>query len=123
MKIVEIDQWRSPEIKTITLTQDVGGAKYDLQVREFVPIEGDALNRAWKTNGILKAHACTPYAIANMAQTGHEIARFADNQIGIFIEFYINKADKLMWSTYSMAYRYSGIMEVSPLVYEEPNRV
>jgi hypothetical protein len=112
MKIVEIDQWQSPEIRTITLTQDIG-ATYNLHVRKFDPVEGDSLNRAWKLNGTEKAHACTPWAIANMTQTGHQIALFAENHIRTFINFYIKKTDKLMWETYNMAHQYSRTAEVT----------
>lgn len=117
MKIVEIDQWYSPEVKTITITQDVGRATYDLQVREFVPVKGDALVRAWKTNGVEKYHDCAPYAIMNMAQTGDEIARFVDNNIENFIQYYIRGDDELLWGTYSMAYQYSKAAEVSRPIY------
>lgn len=112
MKIAEIEDWRSSEIKTIKLTQDVCGATYDLQVREFVPVEGDSLFRGWKTKGIEKKHACTPFAIANMTQTGLQIAAFAEHNIEKFIEYYIDKDDKLMWNTYCMAYHYSRSTKV-----------
>lgn len=112
MKVVEIQDWRSSEIKTITLTQDVGGATYNLQVREFIPVEGDSLCRGWKTKGVEKRHACTPFAIANMAQTGLQMATFAEQNIDKFIKYYIDKTDKLMWNTYCMAYRYSHVVEV-----------
>lgn len=112
MKIVEIEEWANPEIKTITVTQDVEGLTYDLQVREFVPVKGDSLFRAWRTNGVERRHAVTNYAIAHMAQTGLEFAAFAEKNIGKFIKFYINRSDKLMWSTYCMAYKYSFDVEV-----------
>jgi hypothetical protein len=112
MKVVEIEEWRTPEIKTITLTQDVEGLTYDLQVREFIPVEGDSLSRAWRTNGEEKMHAVTNYAIAYMAQTGLEFAAFAEKSIRQFIKFYIDRNDKLMWNTYCMAYKYSIDVEV-----------
>lgn len=113
MKVVEIDEWRSSEIKTVTLTQDVGDATYELQVREFVPVEGDSLFRAWRTKGVEKKHAVTNYAISNMAQTGLLFAAFAEKNIGAFIKFYIDRNDTLMWNTYCMAYKYSFTVEVS----------
>lgn len=113
MKIVEIEEWRSSEIKTVTLTQDVEGTTYDLQVREFIPVDGDSLARGWRTNGQEMKHACTNYAIANMAQTGVQMAAFAERNIGNFIRFYIKKNDTLMWNTYYMAYKYSYTVGVS----------
>ena len=116
MRIIEIRDWRSPEIKTITLTQDVGGVSYDLQVREYLPQEGDALQRTWKTGGIQHSYECAPYAIANMQKTGQDIIRLVDNNISTFIEFYVDEDNKLLRNTYSMAYRYMEIAEVCCLL-------
>ena len=116
MRIVEIVDWRSPEIKTITLTQDVGGISYDLQVREFVVREGDALQRTWKSRGVEHFYECAPYAIADMHKTGQVIMRLVDNSIPTFVEYYVDEDNKLLRSTYSMAYRYMEIAEVRHLL-------
>lgn len=113
MEVVEIEKWCNAEIKTITLTQDVGDCKYNLQVRKFVPVEGDAVHRTWKTNGEAKTHACTEYAIANMGQTGPQLLNFARNNILRFIYHYIPKEDKLMFETYRMAFSYAQNVTVS----------
>ena len=112
MKIIEITKWRSQEIKTIALTQDVGGASYQLQVREFIPEADDSLSRSWTSNGTRKYHPCAPYAIVNMQEAGYELVRFVDNHISGSIEHYIDETDKLLRDTYAMAYRYSQIAEV-----------
>lgn len=116
MRIVEIVDWRSPEIKTITLTQDVGGISYDLQVREFVLQEGDALCRTWKSGGVQYFYDCAPYAIADMHKTGQVIMRLVDNSISTFMGYYVNEDNKLLRDTYSMAYRYMDIAEVCHLL-------
>jgi hypothetical protein len=112
MKIVEIDAWQSDEIKTITLTQDVGRATYDLQVREFIPLEGDALARAWNSEDGTRSHPCTPYAIANMSAMGDVLVNFVDNNVSTFISHYIDKSDELMCRTYKMAHHTSLHSEV-----------
>jgi hypothetical protein len=113
MKIVEISEWRSPEIKTIEVTQDLGGASYKLQVREFVQVDGDALARSWVTGGVTKYYECPPYAIVNMQQAGVEYMQYVDNNIATAIESEIDETNKLLWNTYSMAFRYSVFAQVS----------
>jgi len=116
MNIVGINEegWRTPELKTITLTQDVGVARiatYQLHVREFIPIPGDSLVRSWHSKHGLRSHACTPYAIADVDLASQTIVEFVDKHIGTFIEFYIDESDKLMRNTYVMAYRHSKMAE------------
>ena len=104
--MTEIEQWRSPETKVITVTQDVfGGSTFDIVCREFIPIEGDSLQRTWKKNGVTQYYPRAPYAIANMKETGNEIGRFVANNIGLSIKRFIEvKNDKLLSSTYAMAH-------------------
>jgi len=117
MEIVDIKNWRSSEIKTIGITQDVGGSSYNLKVREFIPLDGDALERKWKTNGVQQSFRCTPYAIADMKQAGRQLIRFADQHLEASICYYIDESDKLLRSTYAMAYRYSLYADVGVLTF------
>jgi hypothetical protein len=112
MAIVEIDGWASEKTKTITITQDVAGIKYDIQVRKFIPLPGDFLARKWKTNGIEQSYECTPYGIANMKQAGRTLANFIDRTLGDQICYYIDESDGLLRKTYMMAYRYSNFANV-----------
>ena len=104
--MVEIDQWRSPETKVITVTQDVfGGSTFDIVCREFIPVEGDSLQRTWKKNGVTQYYPRAPYAIANMKETGNEIKRFVADNIASSIKHFIDvKNDELLQSTYAMAH-------------------
>ena len=113
MEIKDIDMWRSPEVKVIHITQDVGDAWYKLKVKEFVPIEGDALERKWMTNGKQESFKCAPYAIADMREAGYDLIQFADTHLGTAICHYTDEDDDLLRRTYTMAYRYSRFAEVS----------
>ncbi|KAF2183196.1 hypothetical protein K469DRAFT_584113 [Zopfia rhizophila CBS 207.26] len=111
MEVVDIRDWASKDIKTITITQDVGGTSYKLKVRRFKPIEGDSLERKWKTDGVEQSFKCAPYGIADMKEAGRTLAEFAERTLGTAISFYIDETDVLLRSTYSMAYRYSRFAE------------
>lgn len=115
MEMIDIKDWRSSEIKIISITQDVGGMSYNLKTREFIPIEGDALERKWMTNGEQQSFKCAPYAIENMKEAGRTLNRFVDGHIGSSICYYIDETDTLLRDTYSMAYRYSIYAEVRSL--------
>ena len=113
MKIVEVDTWFSSEVKTITLTQDVFNTTYDINVRQFIPQPGDALERTWTTNGVAHSVPCAPYAIADMHKTAKTVSRFVDNSISSYIHYHIDETDHFLKSTYTMAYRHYQMTEVS----------
>jgi hypothetical protein len=115
MEISDIRDWDSTEIKTIAITQDVGGKSYNLKVRKFIPAEGDALERRWKTDGVEQTFKCAPYAIADMREAGRTLSHFADRTLESAICHYIDETDTLLRSTYHMAYRYSMFAEVGAL--------
>ena len=104
--MVEVGTWASGDVKIITITQDVfGGFTFDLCCRQFVPIEGDSLERKWCKDGITQLWPRAPYAIANMKDTGKTVARFVATNTGSFIKHYINvENDRLLRTTYTMAY-------------------
>lgn len=114
MKIVDIQNWVSPEIKTIKLTQRFGNTSYELQVRQFVPEEGDSLERRWKSNGIQKSHFCAPYAIHKMEEAARTLKQFVDRNVIANVKHYINDNDGLLYPVYAMALKYSTQAEVCP---------
>jgi hypothetical protein len=113
MDIIDIRVWASDTVKTITITQDVGVTHYDMMVREFIPQEGDALKRKWKTDGKEQYYECTPYAIADMRQAGNTVREFAKTTICEAIRHYIGDRDQLLQDTYWMAQNYSTTANVS----------
>jgi hypothetical protein len=113
MKIAEIKEWETSEVKTVELTQDVGGASYKVNVRQFTPIEGDSLERRWTTNGEAQSYECAPYAIVNMKETGQQLMKFVENNIKTSIEYFIGESDELLRCTYDMAFEYSEKAEAS----------
>jgi hypothetical protein len=114
MEMTEISTWASDQIKTISCTQDVMGTKFELKVRRFTPVAGDALARKWKRDGVERTFDCPPYAIASMKEASRVLARFVDRTLSSSIFFYVDETDKLLRDTYMMAYRQSKIAEVWP---------
>lgn len=113
MKVEDITDWESPEVKTIEVTPDKGGSIFRLKVREFIPVEGDTLYRKWVSKGVKKTYDCPPYAIEDMRQAGIDLQRTIDENVASIVESEIDDTDTLFWNTYSMAFRYSHFAEVS----------
>jgi hypothetical protein len=113
MRIVEIQEWEPSEVKTIELTQDVGGTSYKVNVQQFRPVKGDSLERRWQTNGEPRSYECSAYAIVNMKETGQQLMKFVEDNVRTSIEHYLGESDELLRVTYDMAFEHSEKAEAS----------
>ncbi|XMA17014.1 hypothetical protein WAI453_009805 [Rhynchosporium graminicola] len=86
LTIENITNWTSKEVRTINITQGMGGSSYALEVREFVPIQGDLLEKFWTIDGVTKTVKMTAYAIVDIG---------------------IDTADLLIRTTYERASRHA----------------
>ncbi|KAF2279311.1 uncharacterized protein EI97DRAFT_370279 [Westerdykella ornata] len=111
MEMIDITNWASDEIKTIKVTQGVGNTWYALKVRQFVPVEGDALARRWVADGQKQEFMCTPYAVADMREAGRVLSAFSESTLKDALKFWLANGDTLLAKTYLMAYRYSFTAE------------
>lgn len=70
----DISQWASMEVKTVSVTEGYTNRPVRLRVRQFVPQEGDKLDRTWMFNGVQRSVRIPAYAILNTdeAQTAYE---------------------------------------------------
>jgi hypothetical protein len=107
MEIRDITEWASPAIKTIRVTHGFGSASYALEVREFLPVEGDLLEEQWSNMGVMKKHRLPPYAIADMRKAAITLRRYVDESIVDFIGDGIDCENPLILKTYRMAYKHA----------------
>jgi hypothetical protein len=104
MDLVNIKTWASNEIKKIGLSQIYLNAPYQVEVREFEPVEGDMLEEKWTTNGITKTHRIPPYALADMEKSAAVMQAFIQNGIATYIYGTVKDSDPLIWETYVFAF-------------------
>jgi len=108
MELNDIDNWNSPEVKTIQITYDYSDRPLTLQVRQFKPHEGDMLHRSWKHDGVKKSVLLPPYAIASF-EAAEKIYKDYINQEGDkFFYSTIDGNNKLLWETMSAAIKASN---------------
>ena len=103
MQIVEISAWASTEVRTICVTQEVGGTYYELQVKKFIPQDGDSLERKWFSNGEHKSHKCATYAISNMKMAAKTLQRFVQDNIAVTVAHSVDHVDTLLGPAYRIA--------------------
>jgi hypothetical protein len=111
----EISQWKSSTVKTIFLTQNLCDGALKVQVKEFVPLPGDVLEREWadRQSGMKKTRAVPRYAIANMKATSFVIQQYVDKSVELLVKRLLCNSGPLIFQTYLMALKLSGTAEVS----------
>jgi len=111
MDIQNITEWASPEIKTIELYRNT----YKVEVREFIPIEGDLLDDFWFDGGVVKARRMPAYALVNLDDAANVRKQFVYNNFSSLVKVMVDKTEPLIWNTYVMAFQYS---REGPVCYE-----
>jgi hypothetical protein len=102
-KLDDISTWSSGEIKMIQVTEGYSLRPLALQVREFVPIEWDLLQRHWVANGFKKSVTLPPYAIVDLAVAETAYWGYINQAGAEFFKRALNYKDKLLWATYDTA--------------------
>lgn len=80
-------------------------------------MEGDRLQKDWVHNGIRKFRILPPYAIADIKAATKEIENFVDNNAASYIEDDLDESDRLIWNTFSMAFRCTHFAQVRLLMF------
>ena len=107
MVMQDITDWASNSRIMIELSHGFGEARYQLKLREFVPVEGDTLYEAWSDGSVLKKHYIPPFAIENMKDTAFELQRYVDSSIVKSACKLVGLAHPLIWETYQMTIEYA----------------
>ena len=121
MDLVDITEWASEEVKTIELTQVFLHAPFKLEVREFVPKEGDMLFELWQDGDMTHTHPIPPYAMVSLQKTTTMYREFIDKNIATYIYGAINPLDDFFFRTYFQAFKHR--LEIKVSLFGELQRV
>ncbi|KAL5336518.1 hypothetical protein BJX70DRAFT_280610 [Aspergillus crustosus] len=108
MDLINITDWASPEVKTITVSQIYVKAPYNVQVRKFIPAEGDMLDLTWASGPYVRRHRMPQYALADMEGAAETLQWLTSNYVGRYIKDTVGELDLLVWTTYFFAFRYQA---------------
>ncbi|ATY59143.1 hypothetical protein A9K55_003604 [Cordyceps militaris] len=115
-----IDTWASTEIRTIRISEGYSASVVELQVRQFVPLEGDKLDRTWDYKGEKKSVRIPPFALVDTQKARKAFAKHIDASINETLKK-ITKSIKgssvsVMQRTYLEAFRLAQRTDIAPEV-------
>lgn len=116
MKLKDISDWESPELRTILVQSDVCETPLKLVVRKFIPIPTkDSIHRSWVDHrkGIKKFKITTPYAIVNMRNAVQDMREYVAANVFNCMEYFLRGSDQLIKETYEFARKYMQRVEVN----------
>ena len=115
MEPKNITQWRVPTTKLIEVTQIGEGTKYTLEVREFIPLNGDMLEERWRKGDEDIRFRIPPYAIADIHKASVEFEKYINRHVGHYVKNFVRGSDALIAKTYLIAWSYMARKAVSYL--------
>ncbi|ROT34529.1 hypothetical protein SODALDRAFT_329779, partial [Sodiomyces alkalinus F11] len=68
-RITDLGDWDAPTVRTIQIMQPMCPEPFKLEVRKFVPRQGDRLDREWLDGSLKKVKPVAPYALADIRRT------------------------------------------------------
>ncbi|KAI0863093.1 hypothetical protein F4860DRAFT_502226 [Xylaria cubensis] len=99
----DISHWASTETRKVKVTEGYTEHAIELRVRQFVPQDGDSLERSWVHNGIRKWVTIPAYAIVNLEEAKSAYSSYISRSLPECCKKILWGKDKLLGATYVMA--------------------
>lgn len=99
----DISNWASVEDKMVCVTEGYGSRPIKLRVRQFIPQEGDKLERTWVYQGAKKSVKIPSFAIVNLDEAKAIYTNFINEELTQCCRQVVDGKDKLISGTYGFA--------------------
>lgn len=100
-----IQKWASSEVKVIRVSAGYSPRCIELQVRRFIPQDGDKLVRTWDYQGMRKSVAIPPYALIDLDAAKSTYSMHIQDIMTDTIQKSLDRPQGLLCKTYLRAVR------------------
>ncbi|KAF2965893.1 hypothetical protein GQX73_g7651 [Xylaria multiplex] len=101
----DISHWASAETRKVRVTEGYTENAVELRVRQFVPQDGDSLERSWVHDGVRKKVMIPAYAIVNLEEAKSAYSSYISCSFVECCKKILFGKDKLLLATYGAALR------------------
>ncbi|KAI8961857.1 hypothetical protein F5Y11DRAFT_209978 [Daldinia sp. FL1419] len=109
----DISQWASMETRVVKVTEGYTEQAVELRVRQFIPQEGDKLERSWVHEGNRKRVKIPPYAIVNLEEAKNTYTNYIRKGLPECCHRVVGK-ERFLLATYGAAIRASKDQTIDP---------
>lgn len=106
--MTEITEWATADLKTIQISLDLCPEPFVAVVRQFMPMDGDILQRKWTDGKTRKYKDVPPYAIQDMSQTASRLSRWVKDNVEPAIVQFTTDKEPLLKETYNAAKNFAA---------------
>ncbi|KAK8138442.1 hypothetical protein PG984_001822 [Apiospora sp. TS-2023a] len=99
----DISNWASFETRNVGVTEGYTHQPVVLRVRQFVPQEGDSLERTWVYDGVRRSVRIPAFAIVNLEEARNAYEDHLTRSVKDFCRNVVSSKHKLIWGTYAAA--------------------
>ncbi|KAK1250806.1 hypothetical protein MKX07_005361 [Trichoderma sp. CBMAI-0711] len=99
-----IQLWASREVKVIYISVGFSNRYMPLQVRRFVPRDGDKLERTWDYRGAKKSVIIPPYALIDLEAGKSAYTRYIRDSMTDIFRNMLGDSENLLYKTYLQAW-------------------
>ncbi|KAK6079123.1 tetratricopeptide repeat domain containing protein [Seiridium cupressi] len=99
----DISNWASVETRTVRVTEGYGSRPVELRVREFIPQDGDKLDRTWVHKGSTRSVRIPAYAIVNLDEAKAIYTNHINEELKECCRRVVDGKHKLIRGTYGFA--------------------
>ncbi|KAK7907869.1 hypothetical protein PG985_015172 [Apiospora marii] len=99
----DISNWASFETRNVGVTEGYTHQPVVLRVRQFVPQEGDSLERTWVYDGVRRSVRIPAFAIVNLEEARNAYEDHLTRSVKDFCRSVVSSKHKLIWGTYAAA--------------------
>lgn len=99
----DISNWASGEDRTVSVTEGYGTRPIKLRVRQFIPQEGDKLERTWVYQGAKRSVRIPSYAIVSLDEAKAIYTTFINEELTECCRQVMEGKHKLIGGTYGFA--------------------
>ncbi|KAL7628686.1 hypothetical protein AAE478_000201 [Parahypoxylon ruwenzoriense] len=110
----DISQWASSETRRVKVTEGYTEQPVELRVRQFVPQDGDALERSWVHNGTRRWVKIPPYAIVNLEEAKGTYTNYIKQGLPECCKKVLSGKERLLLVTYGAAIKASRDSSIDP---------
>ncbi|OTA92067.1 hypothetical protein M434DRAFT_75196 [Hypoxylon sp. CO27-5] len=103
----DISNWASLETKKVKVTEGYTEQAVELRVRQFIPQEGDRLERSWVHEGTQRRVTIPPYAIVNLEEAKATYTAYIKQGLPECCKKVLSGKDKMILVTYGAAIKAS----------------
>lgn len=99
-----VQNWASGDVKCIRVSDGYSSKSIEVRVRQFIPQDGDKLERSWNYKGLKRSVVIPPYALIDLEQTKESYMQHIESSMYEAFASILGSQHSMLYKTYLQAW-------------------